>query len=154
MKGKANTALPWMEKGDTHSMNYVYRGLANTYLETMKTLRSLKHGQVRSEISAENYESNCYKLFGDQWNDVFDELVATFPDKQGQDDLIKAHQNRVIQPIKKSKAKKHNNYRPLTAWGPGNMVGNRMDDDLYPPLSSTALVQPPPAKWGHKVAVK
>ena len=49
MKGKANTALPWMEKGDTHSMNYVYRGLANTYLETMKTLRSLKHGQVNTE---------------------------------------------------------------------------------------------------------
>ena len=108
----------------------------------------------RSEISAEDYESNCYKLFGDQWNDVFDELVATFPDKQGQDDLIKAHQNRVTQPTKKSKAKKHNNYRPLTAWGPGNTVGNRMDDDLYPPLSDTALVQPPPAKWGHKVAVK
>ena len=110
----------------------------------------------RSEISAEEYESNCYKLFGDQqWNNIFDELVATLPDKQGQDDLIKAHQNRgVTQTTKKSKAKKHNNYRPLTPWGSGNMVGNRMDDDLYPPLSGTTLVQPPPAKWGHKVAVK
>lgn len=107
-----------------------------------------------SEMNAKEYESNCYKLFGDQqWNDIFDELVSTFPDKQGQDDLIKAHQNRVTQTTKKSKAKRHNNYRPLTAWGPGNMVGNRMDDDLYPPLSNTALVQPPPAKWGRKVAV-
>ena len=107
-----------------------------------------------NEINAEEYESNCYKLFGDQhWNDIFDELVATLPDQQGQDNLIKVHRNRVTQATKKSKAKKHN-YRPLTAWGPGNMVGNRMDDDLYPPLSSTALVQPPSAKWGHKVAVK
>ena len=107
-----------------------------------------------NEINAEEYESNCYKLFGDQhWNDIFNELVATLPDKQGQDNLIKAHQNRVTQATKKSKAKKHN-YRPLTAWGPGNMVGNRMDDDLYPPLSGTASVQPPPPKWGHKVAVK
>lgn len=109
-----------------------------------------------SEISAEEYDNNCYKLFGDQqWNNIFDELVRTFPDKQGQDDLIKAHRDCDTKATKKSKAKKHNSYRPLTAWGTGNkMVGDRMDDELYPPLSNTALVQPPPAKWGHKVAVK
>lgn len=114
-----------------------------------------------SEISAEKYEDDCCKLFGDQqWNDIFDELVATFPDEQGQDDLIKAHQNHDdTKATKKSKAKakkNHTTYRPLTAWGPGNnMVGDRMNDELYPPLSAgTSSVQPPPAKWGRKVAVK
>lgn len=109
-----------------------------------------------NEISAEEYENNCYSLFGDQqWSNVFDELVATFPDKQGQDDLIKAHQRRNTKPPKKSRAKRHNHYRPFTAWGTGNsMVGDRMDDDLYPPLPSTAMLPPPPAKWNHKVAVK
>jgi len=113
----------------------------------------------RSEISAEEYENNCYKLFGDQqWNNIFDELVATFPDKQGRDDLIKAHHDHGTKKSKKYKAKKHhhdNNDRPLTAWGIGsNMLGDRMNEDLYPPLSSTSMVQPPPAKWGRKVAVK
>ena len=108
----------------------------------------------RCQISAEEYENHCSKLFGDQqWNSVFDELVATLPDKQRQDDLIKAHQNRNTKTTKKSKTKKHN-YRPVMAWGAGNnsRVGDRMDNELYPPLSGTALVQPPPAKWGHKVA--
>ena len=109
----------------------------------------------RRKISAEEYENNCNTMFGDQqWNSVFDELVATLPDKLRQDDLIKAHQNRNTKTTKKSKAKKHN-YRPVVAWGAGNSrVGDRMDDELYPPLSGNPLVRPPPAKWGHKVAVK
>ena len=46
------------------------------------------------EISTEEYENYCSKLFGNQqWNSVFDELVATLPDKRCQDDLIKTHQN-------------------------------------------------------------
>lgn len=112
-----------------------------------------------SEISAEEYDNNCYKLFGDQqWDNIFDELAATFPDKQGRDDLIKVHHDHGTKIPKKSKAKKHhhdNNDRPLTAWGIGNnRLGDHMNEDLYPPLSSTSMVQPPPAKWGHKVAVK
>ena len=123
--------------------------------ENFEQFKTCSGNYRRHEISAEEYENICNRLFGDQqWNSVFDELVATFPDKQGQDDLIKAHQNRKTKATKKSKAKRHN-YRPVTAWGVGNSaVGDRMDDELYPPLSGTALVQPPPAKWGHKVAVK
>ena len=100
-----------MEKGDTHSMSYVCSYIANldSYHmlgndENFEEFKIWSSKYRRSKISAENYESNCYKMFSDQWNDVFDELVATFPDKQGQDDLIKAHQNRVTQPIKKSTA--------------------------------------------------
>ena len=109
-----------------------------------------------NEINAEDYESSCYRLFGDQqWSDIFDELVATFPDKHGQDNLIKAHLNRGTKMTKKARPKKHHSYKPLTAWGPGNSMGvNHMDEDLYPPLSGAALVRPSPAKWGHKVAVK
>ena len=144
---------PEPEKKETF-VNRLKHVLGND--EKFEQFKLLSSKYRKNQINAEDYESNCYRLFGDQqWNDIFDELVATFPDKQGQDDLIKAHQNRTTKMTKKAKPKKHHNYRPLTAWGPGNSMGvNRMDKDLYPPLSGAALVQPPPARWGHKVAVK
>jgi len=111
------------------------------------------------KLTAEEYENKCLKLFGEtQWNNIFDELVATFPDKKGRDNLIKAHHTHDIKSSYCSATKKYNqrhvDYRRPFAWGSSH-VGDCMNDELYPPLCGNASKRAPaPAKWGHKLSVK
>ena len=110
------------------------------------------------KLTAEEYENKCLKLFGDaQWNNVFNELVATFPDKSGRDSLIKAHQSRSGKSSYCSATRK-SQHPTSSAWGIGNRVGDCMNDMLYPPLcgSASATSRAPAAtKWGgYKLSVK
>jgi len=112
------------------------------------------------KLTAEEYENNCLKLFGKtQWSDVFDDLVATFPDKKGRENLIKAHHSHTIKSSHYSatkKSKQHRgNHQPPSTWGRCSHVGDHMSDESYPPLCGSASSRAPvPVKWGHKLSVK
>ena len=109
------------------------------------------------KLTAEEYENSCRKLFGEtQWSNVFDELVATFPDKKGRDNLIKAHHPHNIKSTATKKSKqRRGDHQPLSAWGRGSHVEDHMSDEWYPPLCGSARSRAPaPVKWGHKLSVK